>query len=498
MTTGKIRQAGRHRLAAALGAFALGVSGALVLGTTASADPAPGQPGAKSEGTLTINKYAGLPVEQGGDTTNPLTGVEFTVTQVGLNTSGSCVAIDLTDAAQWTGLEADLFDTAPAEPEDPFCLLTPLGPQETVAGSTTFTLPVGVYFVQETDPGDNPIVSPVPNFYVSIPTSEGAGGDGWNYAVEADPKNQLMDEPTKTITEQPSAPVVGSTVTWNLTIPVPTLAEGETFDSGSVTDILDDRLAYDSSSVKIGDVALAEGSDYTLDAGVVKWTFDKTLLDEHQGEDITIQLVTRVVTVGDGAIDNPGGVDGGYSSEFNGTTVPGGTTPYTYWGQLSILKVDNSTPAKNLKDAEFKVFAPNAAGTCEATAPTTGALASGRSDDNGVVQWDGANPGNVLGLWIANSPDAPLPNASRNYCVYETAAPAGHTADLSGRLVTITPGAPVQNQSALTVVNTKKSGPDLPLTGAGGTAVMMTGGLLTIGAGVVAMVLIRRRRSQVA
>lgn len=478
-----------RRLAAAAGVFALAAAGTFVTGTAASAAVGPDQPNAPESGTLTINKYGGLPVDQGGDLTDPLSGVEFTVTQVGRLDGDDCVALDLTDAADWAGLEG-LFASQPAAPATPFCLTDVAQADVTEDGSVEFDLAVGVYYVQETDPGDNPIVSPVPNFYVSIPTSDSDVVGGWEYNVVADPKNQLQEEPTKTITERPDALVVGSTVTWELTVPIPEIADGETFDNGSVTDVLDDRLAYVSSVVTIGDTELAEGTDYTLDDEGVTWTFDTTVLDAHQGEEITIELVTTVVSVGNGAIANAGGEDGNYWSEFNNSKVPGGTTPYTYWGKLAINKTDDSE--NPLAGAEFQVFEKAADVACAAGAPATGAVATGESNAAGVVQWANVTPTGELGLWIQNSVDGPLSNPTKQYCVYETVIPAGHTATAIVNPVTISASA---TALTLDVVNPKKQGPDLPLTGGTMSIVLPIAGALLVAGGAGAILLSRRRRN---
>ncbi|WP_188042558.1 SpaH/EbpB family LPXTG-anchored major pilin [Changpingibacter yushuensis] len=488
-----------QRFAAGVGAIAVAVTGALAMGV-ASADEgeeavasnvAPGQPGAPTAGTLTINKYSG------GHTATPdpkdlMNGVEFTVTRVGRLVAGVCTPIDLTVDSQWAGL-TDLFDSAPAAPTGDFCPTTTTYVGWTVDGQVVFDLPVGIYYVVETgDNGGNNIVSKVPNFYVSIPTSAGEAADGWNYNVVADPKNQVMGEPSKVIADQPSALVIGSTVTWTLTVPVPTLNNDEKFTEAVVKDVLDPRLAYSSSVVKINGSAIGP-DNYAFDPNGLTWTFNddgRELLDAAQGGTITIDLVTTVTSVGDGAIPNDD-----YSSTFNGTTVPGGPVPYTYWGQLKVLKADNSSPVKYLKDAEFKVYLPNAGGQCEATAPATGAIATGVSDANGVVQWAGVTPTNVLGLWIANS-NSPLTAPTKDYCLYETKAPAGHTASAAGQKVTISVGTAAVKE--LTVVNYKTDGPDLPLTGAQGTAAMTIGGLLLVVVGGGAIAASRRRRNSVS
>lgn len=482
-----INQKALRRLTAGAGALALAAAGIVAFGSAANAAVGPDQPGAPDEGTLTIWKYEGSQTP----TPNPddlIDGVEFTVQQVGIQSGGVCAPIDLTDAAQWDGLEG-LFASAPAAPAAPFCLTDVEQSGDTVNGQVNFNLDVGVYFVQETDPGDNPIVSPVPNFYVSIPTSNGDTGEGWTYDVVAHPKNQLAEAPTKTIEGQVDL-VVGGNVEWTMTVPIPSLNNDDVFDSASVTDVLDPRLSYDSSALSIGAVDLVEGTHYSVNEDGVTWTFLQDGLDllfDHQGENLTVSLVTTVDEIGDGSIPNDE-----YSSQFNNATVPGTPVPYTYWGQMSILKTDDSTPARGLEGAEFQVFdAADDTGACPAEAPASGSIATGTSDANGVVQWTGVTPTNVLGLWVANSTDGPLTSPSKVYCVYETVVPAGHTATPFEPEVTITPG--VDATQALTVVNAKKDGPALPLTGAQGTLVMLVLGLLVVASGAVVLHVARRR-----
>lgn len=489
-----VKKTAQRRFAVGAGALALGLAGALAMGPAAFAqEVGPDQPGAPTEGTLTINKYAGSPLagDETLDDRDPLAGVEFTVTRVGIETGGVCTPLDLTAAAQWDGLE-DLFNSAPAAPAAPFCL-TAVAESDTtdVDGQVVFPLDVGVYFVQETDPGENNIVSVVPDFYVSIPTSNEAGGDGWNYDVVANPKNQVQGEPSKTIELDQTGLVVGDNVDWTISVPVPTLNNAETFNTATISDVLDSRLSYVGSAVSVGGVELTEDDEYTIDPDGVTWTFTPdglALLDGAQGETITVDLTTSVDSVGDGGIPNAD-----YSSNFNGTIVPGETVPYTYWGQLSIFKHDDSTPQAPLEGAEFQVFdAADAIGVCPADAPATGAIATGTSDVNGVVQWAGVAPTNPLGLWVANSENGPAADLAKVYCVYETVVPAGHTAVPFTPEVEITPGT--ANVENLDVENAKTDGPDLPLTGGAGTVVLMTGGLALLGVGVAVMVVARRRR----
>ncbi|MGO3833369.1 MAG: SpaH/EbpB family LPXTG-anchored major pilin [Microbacteriaceae bacterium] len=481
-----------RRLLALTGTTALALAGTVALGTAAHAAVGPDQRDAPTEGTLTINKYSGSPVGAGEtpDPANLLDGVEFTVSQVGTKSGDTCSPLDLTDAAQWKGLKA-LFDSAPVAPKGDFCLVKPAAVQSTVDGTTTFDLAVGIYFVEETDPGSHNIVSPVPSFYVSIPTAETGDGNGWNYNVVADPKNQIMDLPSKTIETDQKDLVVGDNVAWNITVPVPTLNNNETFTTASVRDVLDSRLGYESSALSVNGTTLTEGTHYTVDTDGVTWNFTKdglAELDKAMGENLSIRLVTSVNSVGDGSVPNDD-----YSSEFNGSTVPGEKVPYTYWGQLSIFKHDDSRSKLPLQGAEFKVFATDAQGVCAATAPADGALATGVSDKDGAVQWNNVSPASVLGLWVANSEDGPLSDPERAYCVYETKVPAGHTAVPFENKVTIKPGE--SQVFELDVQNARTTGPNLPLTGAGGTLALTIGGLLIIAAGLATITVAKRRKA---
>ena len=486
----------RKRFAAGVGALAL--MGSLGIGAAASAAIGPDQPDAPDHGSLTINKYKGAP------TTNPsdddlLDGVEFTVTPIGRLSAdkSTCTAIDLTDSAQWDGIDAlypATAGTAAPTPTDPFCLVTDKAVTETTDDGQIKIDPIdiGLYYVEEgTDTGNNDIVSKVPNFVISVPYSNGSAADGWNYNVVVNPKNAVMNAPTKTIADRPDALVVGGEVTWTMTVPIPQLNNDETFNEAIITDALDSRLTYvPNSSVVTIDGTTVASSNYGVTGNAV-WTFNadgRTLLNSNMGKDMLITFKTTVDSVGGGAIANDD-----YSSKFNGTTVPGEPEPYTYWGQLSILKTDNSTPAKNLSGAEFKVFEKGTA-ECPAAAPATGAVATGTSNSTGVVQWAGATPASPLGLWVANVNNGPAtPTPTKDYCLYETKVPAGHTATPITNPVTITPGT--EHVNALTVVNAKKDGPSLPLTGAQGTLLMVVRGLVLVAAGTGAVVATRKRQA---
>ena len=481
-----------RRVAATAGTLMLALTGVLGVGTAASAATVgPDQPDAPSNGTLTINLYEGETGQNAGDLAGNggLSGIEFTVQQVGVKSGSTCTPIDLKDASQWEGLDA-LFATAPAAPADPYCATT-VDVDVTKSGTVEFNLPVGEYFVQETGHGDNNVVSEVPNFYVSIPTSDGTSGAGWNYNVVANPKNQLMGEPTKVISDRPADLTIGSTVGFTITIPVPTLNNNETFTEAVVNDKLDGRLSLvaGSSTIKVGGTTLVEGTHYTV-ASDASWTLNEAgrkVLDANMGGTMTLTFDTTVLSVGDGAVPNTD-----YSTTFNGTKVPGSSDTYSYWGQLGINKTDDSDTPNPLEGAEFQVFELTA-DTCPATVPATGAVATGTSNASGDVIWN--ESGSALqGLWVSNVNGGPAADTqTKDYCVYETVVPAGHTAVAVDNPVTITAGE--DNANVFTVVNAKTEGPNLPLTGAQGTLLMTVGGILLVVLGGGGMLIARRKNN---
>lgn len=496
-----------RRIVAGAGALVLAAAGLVASGSAAYAAPGPGQEGAPDEGSLTIHKFVGDEGDAGDGTeqtvdAEPLDDVEFTIWRLGVEENGSCVALDMTDTEHWNFVpDAGAPRTLDGVEAAGFCLSgDPVTGTTDGNGELTFDgLALGLYYVQETAaPAE--VVSRTAPFYVSIPLPHDT--ESWVYDVHAYPKNQVADAPEKTINPDDEQPdnglVLGSIVEWTISQTVPQLNDGDSYESASIWDYLPSSLEYDQTlSVTLNGTELAEGTDYEVDATGVTWTLlPNGLAQLTAGDVIDVTFTTKVVEVPEnGEIANPGSDDPenpGYGSEFNGGKTPGDPTPYTYWGQLSILKTDDSTPAQNLSGAEFKVFETAADGTCAAEAPASGEIATGLSNANGIVEWAGQNPNTHLGLWIANSADGPLPSPSKDYCLYETVVPAGHTALPIDNPITIEPGTVDLGDTV--IVNPISEGPDLPLTGAQGALFMTIGGLLLIALGAGAVVLSRRRQ----
>lgn len=496
----------RIKQVAGKGLAMLGAAGFAVIGLAgvASADVGPDQPDHPKTGSLTIHKYdadqgeksdGNIVTDVKGD---PLGNVDFTIWRLGMPGANGCTPIDLTDTKAWT--DKIPTGTAPATLDEVkaagFCVVDP------AAGTTVTTndsgeakfdsLAIGLYYVDETDSSEATnagepvsVVSEAAPFYVTVPLPN--KGD-WIYDVHAYPKNQTLDAPVKTINSDADQGglKVGDTVKYTITQTVPSLNAGETYNTASIWDVLPTgELAYDATtSVKLAGTTLAEGTDYTIDANGITWTFTTEGLKKLEaGQTIEVVFTAKVVKVPDtGAIENPGNSEPGkpgYGSEFNGSKIPGETTPYTYWGQLKVTKVDQDS--KPLAGAEFEVY-PSADGkTCAADVPATGLVSKGISDAKGLVQWDFTDPASSpLGLFVANSENGALTDPSKVYCMYETKVPAGYTG-VTVQTLTIKPGTElVVDVNDLTIKNVQKNGPHLPLTGANGTMLMAVGGLALV------------------
>ncbi|MFY9262489.1 MAG: SpaH/EbpB family LPXTG-anchored major pilin [Arcanobacterium sp.] len=515
----------------------VGAASLLTLGMFAAAPsalaqdgPGPDQPGHPTTGTLIINKRVGAEGAAGDGTVidnptgEPLAGVTFTYWQVGVMTGGTCVALDTSQVADWEYINNSLV--APADKpegtaEGELCVVDPVAGTATAAtdaqGVTTVSnLPLGFYYVKETAAPAN-VISKTAPFYVSIPMPNPdygtvTGAQAWLYTVNVYPKNLEAEGPKKTINTDDQQIAdgnlqVGDTVTWTIDQVVPTLKAGDTYTSAKIFDTFKDaELSYvaDSSVVTLGGVTLTENVDYTVstaagtEAGTTTVTWELTnptgLGQLVGGETLSVTFDTTVnMVTSTGAINNapyqeePG--KPGYGSQFNDTPLPGTTTPYTYWGQLVVNKVDGQNAP--LANAKFSVGLPDANGTCPADAPAN-PVATGTSNANGVVEW-GTDKVTPLGLFIANSPNGELDNPTRNYCLYETEAPAGYTASTAPQTVTIKAGT--VNVNSIDVLNVERDVPNLPLTGAQGTLLLtvLGLGLFGVGAGVVA---VSRRKQQ--
>lgn len=466
-----------RRLLVGFGATVLATAGVL----TATAAPGPGNIDPTAPTSLTIHKHEGDPTATGGQAGDgnalapapgsPLAGVTFTVTPVTHNGA----PIDLTKPEDWALIQG----LNPATPlTSPFGLGAPQTVVTQADGSVTLPgIAKGFFLVRETDSGPHPIVSKVPDFFVSVPFPDDVSNK-WIYDVHVYPKNTLNETtPTKEVADPGKALVLGSTVEWKITAPVAQIASGDTYRTFEITDQLDPRLQVDTDTIVVTykGATLVAGTDYTVTpAGgqavkgakvVVSLTGALSRLEPDT--DVVVTLPTTVAeVVAPGAITNEAFVN------TNDTSVKT-NIPKVNFGSIQIHKFNQKDASQALQGAVFELY--DAKNGTKITEATTG--------EDGLI--------NFTGLWVGKDDDL-----SETYWIKETKAPAGYvlpTGDAVWREVTVDNGGvtPV----VVDVPNTKQGGPNLPLTGGVGTAVFGGGGALLVVAAIVIGGVVARRRA---
>lgn len=509
---------------AVLGVIALGAS-AFLGSNAATAAPETydfGNVDGTHEASLTVHKYedqaaggaTGHPdgtVE--GDFKKPLKDVVFTAYPL-QDAKGS--SVDLTAFAGWNGLNAAataVSQSTACEAPTGYKLGKPgveVGPTNDL-GEATADLPVGAYVVCETSAPStvtkrsNPFLVTLP-----LPVSEGTpkADKGWLYDVHVFPKNSVT-EFKKTINEQVELGE-GAKVDFTITGAIPDITPDE-WTEFTVTDKLDERLDAASTPATLVAPAVAPNNmvieyDATTRQVIVRFK-DKDWLKQNAGTKFEIVVHTTVNAAGVTGIDNtaqqwvnnPG-------QDPNGK--PPTTTPKvtTNWGNAKLLKVDSANPDKGLEGAEFEVYE---AETSYVASPEACEIASVGS----AIEFKKLNPAttttkivsdkdgviNVPALFVSDSEHDPKNAEFRCYVLVETQAPAGYvtpTGDTAKRAIAIhtglndlTVGDPIKNS--------RQEIPGLPLTGAQGQVLLITGGVAAA-ALVAGLVLVNRRRQSAA
>ncbi|MEY9257460.1 fimbrial isopeptide formation D2 family protein/LPXTG-motif cell wall-anchored protein [Brevibacterium epidermidis] len=432
---------------------------------TAQADSNVGNIDTGRSGSIIVHKYDGAYGTDGGDgsvktdTSNlgtPLDGAEFTVKQV---TAKGGQAIDLKTPEGWdliSGLKASEVKAGG------FSLGNGVAKTTANGGLATFEgLPLGLYLVEETKAPTNATSTTDP-FLVTLPLSQSNGK--WLYDVNVYPKNSVnKTQPTKEVSN-PTAPVIGSTVDWTITAPVPAANNG--YKKFSIVDQLDSRLEFVSAKV----AGFTEGTDYDIvrDGQTVTINFTKVGLGKlTAGQKVVSTITTKVTSQGDGTIENTALVNTNDSS----VETPAVSTN---WGSLQIIKHVAGDKAHTLAGAEFDIF-------------------SDKDGQNKVASVKTAADGTAtITLWVGNNDDT-----TQKYWVKETKAPTGYILDDSLNEVTVRAGATTAAVK-YEFANTQQGHPELPLTGADGKLLAMIAGiglmLIAGGAGIVAA---NRRKNQV-
>lgn len=494
MTT---RKSPLRRIAAAVSALALVGASAVAFSAPASAEGQPSLPD-KATGSITLHKHAEA---SGSSDTKPagpaLGGIRFTYQEVGQKVNGTCTEIDLSTTEGWAlaKLVVDGFNKTTGVLGNDTCLIgTPTNfpltssADDATKGTTQANyLPIGLYFINETDPGDHLVSQSIP-FLATVPMLND-DKVSWNYDLVAYPKNKIeKNEPSKTIQgnsgTQPLLP--GATLNWTITVPLPKLKFG--YNVIEITDVMTgDHDSLTFGEVKLGATTLDSSSHYTVTGNVLKFEgpglAEVNLLSKTQGQTLTIKVTTKVKALADPAtLTNKADVKLNAKTESTGI-------PRSYWGEITILKHEQGDTAKTLEGAKFNVYALTAA-TCQESVDAVGATP--------LVTGLTTGPGGTISqvLWVANADTVPANPLTRTYCIVETQAPAGFILDSAARTVTLSTSTTEANP-ALTwgekVPNSKPSSGELPLTGAGGTLAMTVSGLVLMGAGAGAIAVSRRR-----
>lgn len=484
MTT---RETKLRRLLAGAGALALALGG--VVGAASAANAATGYPVPDQPGTLTLHKHVKDDTSPNGQPKGaPLQGVTFTVQGVGTTVGSNCVALDLSTPAGWASVDAaiDGFNASTGALPAGYCLIASPTEVVTDVNGATPTLEnlKGLFVVKETKPGPNLIAQPAAPFLVTVPmpvAGTNGANDSWDYSVDAYPKNVLTTvTPTKTVTgtNKDGEVVPGAIVDWTVTVPVPTAAFP--YSELSVTDTpATGHVFQEFTSLALNGATLTEDVDYTVTGSTVSLT--RTGLASVNAittganaatATLTVKVTTKVAEGATGELDNNAKVS------LNGKPVDV-PPPSTNWGTLKVLKQE-ATSEKPLAGAAFSVYSKTGA-TCSPVSGT--AVASGTTNAQGVFEQV---------LWISNTNSDQTGPFTKDYCLVETAAPAGYILDSTPREVTLTTAG-----TAVTTYpfpNTKVTVPTLPLTGGNGTVALAVGGfgLLAAAGGVV---LATRRRA---
>lgn len=486
---------------------AIAVSG---IAATANAADAPADPASTitEPVTLTIHKHTTPAGEEGNgletqvpEGAKPVEGVEFTLYKV--------PGVDLTTNAGWQAaarlseefkqnndIDA-LFKDGGKDQAKVAAKAT--GADGTVVFAEADGVEVGLYLVEETDTAgakvDGAATDVVPSrpFLVTLPMTHPTERDKWNYNVHVYPKNTPV-KPVKTVADA-NTYAVGQDATYTVTTNVP---QDRELTKYVVMDKFDPaHLEFKAvDSVKIGGVALAENTDYTVtdtDA-LVKVAFTaeglKKLTATPNAQVVTTFVATvKAVQETDGTITNTAYVvpSDEYSEDPDN---PGDKTPpvpsdpvYSKYAKIVIDK-HNAAGAK-LAGAEFQIY------TCadyvgrenEATPLTVGGVQTFTTNEDGQAVIDGVRWSTFAnGKEVAKGEDGYV-----EYCLVETKAPEGYEI-LSKPVVVVVDGDTVNAGAVgVDVENVKhNAGFKLPLTGSSAAILLcVCGTLLVVGGAVV-------------
>ncbi|WP_336651201.1 MULTISPECIES: SpaH/EbpB family LPXTG-anchored major pilin [unclassified Leucobacter] len=512
-----------RRLSAAVAAVALGAT-ALMGVAVSAASAAPSNIDPSTPRSLTIHKLS-QPATAGvaGDGSElapeslpadalPLNGVEFTVQQV---TAVGGKSVDLNTDAGWATIQPYLNGTTPFVPGNA-TLGAPVKQVTANGGLAVFnTLPVGLFYVTETNPGPNSIKAPAQPFLVTLPMPTKDPGV-FRYDVHAYPKNTLGDQPymVKTVDDR-SAHAVGDTVTWTVSIQIPN-SQGYVVDS---VDFLDRPEGWTWGEYN---------RPYLLRTGVGKaWSGPEAKPDL-----IYFTEPGGVRTDGSSQCGSPGGpaffcsgegikpgtlIELVYETKVNELPANGvvrnqaevgvnetnmTSESQTLWGKAQFTKHAVGDTSKVLAGAEFQIFADKAAADAAAARVAAGQpVTTGLTFETSTFNPDAYSwiPTRTQTLTsdangIVTVPGLKASQAGIKYWAVETKAPAGYVASTTPTEFTVTPSATPTGAAAVHVPNQMRQAGALPVLGGAGMTAIGIGGAILIAGGLLFAVFGRRKR----
>lgn len=482
----------RIRAVSLLGAALLAATSAAFMATPAFAAPGTA-PGTGGEGTLTVHKLE----QPSGGSLGPNDGSEIEIGGAKPLVAGfrACTVegFDLAIPSDWERIkDIELSLDASGKPiaqEGGTDLTLTCGDEQSTSatdGTTEFTLAAdAVYVVYESKPAPNAIPSASPTLItIPYPGSGAEGSPAWNYNPHIYPKNAIVGGgATK------DGAIIGSHVTFDISVPIAALEAGTKYSEFRINDTLADFLEYTKGSVVLFNkaglpVSLTAGTDYTLTSPTGSGGVEVVLNLEAPGlEKLDDNIGGRIVLTIEAAAIGTGSTENVADITVNGKTVTGPEVvdPEEFFAGAHILKhaknkgSDTEVP---LAGAAFDIYSADESATSCPAEPDPAAV---KVVEGTVSGEDGNTPNEVLG--------------AGSYCVYETKVPSGYKPMAEGALLEVS-----GEDASITVVNTQIGAddgdlPNLPITGAMGTVLLVLGGVALI-AVATGLIIVRRRKAK--
>lgn len=373
-------------------------------------------------------------------------------------------------------------------------------------GSYPFSnLKPGVYLLtQVSAPTGKTLMNPA---VVFVPMTDPEHTDTWVYNIHVYPKNGDAGKITKTdITPKGTPIAAGSTMTWQMDVPIPDIGASDSYTKFVVQDLPTNMKAIGVASAVLDPTANAvpltgDGSDYdvaldTPDTNKLQVTFNANGLNKingAKGKTLRLVVTTKVLNT----VTPDSGVTNAAKAIY--TTAKGGASETTIesdpknpanttFGNLKILN-KNADGTQALSGGKFKIYkcAGSPLGT-ETTGDPIAVTPIGSSTATSEFEITNAASGITLG---------PLGTTTQDLCLVQTAAAGGYqmlagpkTFAFTKDLVTAGP-----NKTVTVTVNNTASGAItglLPNTGGMGIALFVIVGLVLLGGAAVYM---HRQRS---